>query len=112
MRQAQRFLRLFPDWGRYGLSAYYARDETDVDDLARDQLERFSHMAIFDLVQLEDGGFEVVPTFRTPHVTIAFAGDLQKRLDHLGALVKEHLRNPYHEQEPAAPSDEDEDDER
>jgi len=30
------FLRRFPDWGRYGLSGYYARDDAEVDDLAAD----------------------------------------------------------------------------
>lgn len=38
--QAEAFLRRFPDWGRYGLSAYYARDDAEVADLAADQLER------------------------------------------------------------------------
>src|SRR3954464_4768018 len=31
--QAELFRRRFPDWGRYGLSAYYARDRTEIDDL-------------------------------------------------------------------------------
>jgi hypothetical protein len=67
--QARSFLRRFPDWGRYGLSAYYARDDAEVDDLAGDQLERFPALAVFELAPLMDAGFELVPTFRTPHVT-------------------------------------------
>ena len=39
--QAEVFLRRFPDWGRYGLSAYVGCDSTEIDDLAADQLERF-----------------------------------------------------------------------
>lgn len=98
--QAQSFRRRFPDWDRYGLSAYYARDESDVDDLAADQLERFPALAVFSTTTLEAGGFEVVPTFRTPHVTIAFVGDLTERLDAFASLVSRVVENPYHEREP------------
>jgi hypothetical protein len=73
--QAEAFLRRFPDWGRYGLSAYYARDDAEVDDLAADQLERFPVLAVLTVADLEADGFMVVPTFRTPHVTIAFGAD-------------------------------------
>jgi hypothetical protein len=42
---------------------------------------------------------EIVPTFRTPHVTIAHAdlGELVRRL--LGC-EHEVVENPYHEEEP------------
>ena len=49
---------------------------------------------------LEAEGFMVVPTFRTPHVTIAFTGELTERLDHLAALVTRVIENPYHDREP------------
>jgi hypothetical protein len=39
--QALAFRRRFPGWDRWGLSAYYARSEAEIDDLAADQLERF-----------------------------------------------------------------------
>ena len=98
--QAVSFLRRFPDWGRYGLSAYYARDDAEVDDLAADQLERFPVLAVFELTALVEAGFDLVPTFRTPHVTVAFSADLER---HLLALAKLHPRvveNPYHDREP------------
>lgn len=98
--QAVSFLRRFPDWGRYGLSAYYARDDAEVDDLAADQLERFPVLAVFELTALVEAGFDLVPTFRTPHVTVAFSGDLE---GHLLAFAKLHPRvveNPYHDREP------------
>jgi hypothetical protein len=98
--QAEAFLRRFPDWGRYGLSAYYARDDAEVDDLAADQLERFPVLAVLTVAELEADGFMVVPTFRTPHVTIAFTGDLTDRLDALAALVTRVIENPYHDEEP------------
>lgn len=100
--QAEAFRRRFPDWGRFGLSAYYARDLEEVDDLASDQLERFPRVAVIPVAALEADGFEVVPTFRTPHVTIAFLGDPSERLAALGRLVFRILENPYHEPEPNA----------
>lgn len=84
------------------MSAYYARDDAEVDDLAADQLERFPVLAVMPIAALEADGFEVVPTFRTPHVTIAFTGDPAERLDALAALVSRVVENPYHDREPNA----------
>jgi hypothetical protein len=98
--QAASFLRRFPDWGRYGLSAYYARNTDEVNDLAADQLERFPVIATFPIAVLTESGFEVVPTFRTPHVTLAFTGDLDERLAALATLAAKIVDNPYHEPEP------------
>jgi hypothetical protein len=98
--QAMSFLRRFPDWGRYGLSAYYARGDAEVDDLAADQLERFPVLAVFEIAALLDAGYEVVPTFRTPHVTVAFTGDLEERLLALAELQPRVVENPYHDREP------------
>lgn len=98
--QAIAFLRRFPDWGRYGLSAYYARGDAEVDDLAADQLERFAVLAVFEMAALVGAGFEVVPTFRTPHVTVAFTCDLDQHLVALVQLQPRVVENPYHEREP------------
>ncbi len=99
--QAVSFLRRFPDWERYGLSAYYARDDAEVDDLAADQLERFPVLAVFEMATLVEAGFEVVPTFRTPHVTVAFSGDLELHLLALAELGHRVVENPYHDREPS-----------
>jgi len=98
--QAESFLRRFPDWGRYGISAYFARDEAEVDDLASDQLERFPVIAVFERAVLVKAGFEVVATFRTPHVTVAFSGELERHLLALAGLQRRMVENPYHEHEP------------
>lgn len=98
--QAMAFRRRFPDWGRWGLSAFYARSEAEVDDLAADQLERFPALLVFEVAELEAAGFEVVPTFRTPHVTIAFTDDLEQALSRLTALGTDRRSNPYHDHEP------------
>jgi len=67
--QAERFRRRFPDWGRWGLSAMHADSEEDVDDLGAGPLRRFLILALYRVAALEADGFEVVPTFRTPHVS-------------------------------------------
>ena len=98
-QQAETFRRRFPSWNRWGLSAFYARNEAEIDDLAADQLERFPVLVVFDVVALHDAGFEIVPTFRTPHVTIAFSGDLAPKLLLLAAVEHLERANPYHDAE-------------
>lgn len=95
--QAEAFRRRFSDWGRWGLSAFYARNDAEVDDLGADQLERFPLLGCYRVVDLQAVGFEVWPTFRTPHVTIAFTGDLDERLAALVRAAHEVRTNPYHE---------------
>jgi hypothetical protein len=96
-RQALMFRRRYPDWGRWGLSAFYARNDAEIDDLAADQLDRFPELALYRVADLEAAGFSVVATFRTPHVTIAFDGDLDAGLAVMAATVHEQRPNPYHE---------------
>lgn len=55
-----------------------------------------SRLAVFAVADLEAGGFEVVPTFRTPHVTIAFTGELDDGLERLRTAIHERRPNPYH----------------
>ncbi|MFN0090781.1 MAG: hypothetical protein ACKVWR_11015 [Acidimicrobiales bacterium] len=95
-RQALTFRRRYPDWGRWGLSAFYARNDAEIDDLAADQLDRFPELSLYRVIDLEAAGFSVVPTFRTPHVTVAFDGDLDSGLAALAGTVHEQRRNPYH----------------
>lgn len=98
--RAVRFRRRFPDWGRYGLSAFYGRDDTDIEDLGANQLRRFPTLEFLRCADLTAAGFELVPTFRTPHVTIAFAGDLDEWLAMLESLDVDRRANPYHDQRP------------
>ena len=51
-------------------SALFARGDDDVDHLGAGPLVRFPLLGICQVSVLEGAGFEVVPTFRTPHVTI------------------------------------------
>lgn len=96
--QAKRFRRRFPDWNRWGLSALYAESDADVGDLGAGPLRRFPVLGIYRVRDLDDAGFEVVPTFRTPHVTIAFVGELDDGLGRLRTAVHEQRPNPYHGQ--------------
>lgn len=95
-RQALMFRRRYPDWGRWGLSAFYACNDAEIDDLAADQLDRFPELSLYRVADLEAAGFAIVATFRTPHVTIAFDGDLDAGLAALAATVHEQRPNPYH----------------
>jgi hypothetical protein len=105
--QAEAFRRRFPAWHRWGLSAFYARSDAEIDDLAADQLERFPVLVVLPINQLIAAGFEIVPTFRTPHVTIAFEGDLNEQLSRLGNLGTDRRTNPYHEKDNAVGGDDD-----
>lgn len=90
------FLRRWPDWQRYGLSTYFAEDDDAVADLAADQLKRFPLLRLYDPAVLTAAGLEVVPTFRSPHVTLAFV-DLDAGLAALETAEHETRLNPYHE---------------
>ncbi len=99
LRQAVLFRRRYPDWGRFGLSAFYARSMDELLDLGADPLERFAALAVFGLVALIDAGFEVVPTFRTPHVTIAFVEEPALAYRRLMDLDHQRVVNPGHREE-------------
>ena len=77
--------------------AYAAATEGDIDQLAADHLERFRMLSVFRTMTLESAGFEVVATFRSPHMTIAFTGDMDARLNHLAELRMELMPNPHHD---------------
>lgn len=93
---AERFLRRYPGWGRYGVSAFVAVDEAEIEALCETRLERFEAVVVFGRAALVALGVEVVPTFRRPHVTLAHA-DLDALV--AGMLRCEHTTrdNPHHE---------------
>ena len=100
-RQAELFRRRFAEWGRYGLSAYYARSDDEVLDLGKDRLDRFATLFVFRLADVIKAGFEVVPTFRSPHVTITFYDDLDTGVARLLAVSHRIVSNPTSRQEDA-----------
>jgi len=94
--QAEQFRRRFPDWGRWGLSAFYARNGEEIDDLAFDRLHQFSQLRVYRMADLNAAGFELVATFRTPHVTVAWSTDLHVGLARFDAVRHQAWTNPYH----------------
>lgn len=89
------FRRRFPDWPGFGVSGFYAVTEEGIDDLARDELRRFEALRVYDPAALLHERLAVLPTFRTPHVTIGFT-DLDRGLSVLASSVRERRPNPYH----------------
>lgn len=92
---AIRFHERFDEWGRYGISAFVAASDREVEALCESRLVRFREVVVFRRIDLERAGVEIVPTFRTPHVTLCHPvlDELVGRLTHC-----EHHRtaNPYH----------------
>ena len=95
---ARRFRARFPDWGRFGISAFYAASDAEVDALCEAKLNAFPTVAVFRRDELEASGLLVVPTFRTPHVTIAH-DELEELVRRLLGCGHVDLVNPYHERE-------------
>jgi hypothetical protein len=52
------------------VSAFLAPTEREIDALCEDRLVRFSSVVVFTVGNLRDAGVEIVPTFRSPHVTL------------------------------------------
>lgn len=98
-RDAERFRRRFPAWGRTGVSAFYARDGGEVHALCQLRLGQFPSVVVFKRYDLEQMGLEVIGTFRAPHVTLA-AADTDDLVERLRACPHSLLINPYHEAEP------------
>ena len=100
-RQAELFRRRFEQWGRYGLSAFYARSDDEVLDLGEDRLDAFATLFVYRLTDVIDAGFEVVPTYRSPHVTITFYDDVESGVARLLAVTHRTVSNPGYRQEEA-----------
>lgn len=91
---ASRFHERFIEWGRFGISAFQATNESEIDVICQTRLVRFASVVVFRRAHLEMVGVEIVPTFRRPHVTLC-----HEQLDELVTRLRrcEHrvLPNPY-----------------
>jgi hypothetical protein len=99
IRQAELFRRRFASWGRYGLSAFYARSDDEVLDLGEDRLGAFETLFIYRVEDVVQAGFEIVPTYRSPHVTITFYNEVSKGIALLMAVDHRVLTNPAYREE-------------
>ena len=70
--------------------------------MCESKLSSFSVVAVFDRAEHEASGLLVVPTFRTPHVTIAH-GDLDRHVARLLNCRHTLRPNAYHEPEETEP---------
>lgn len=93
--QAVQFRRRYPDWGRWGLSFFGGADPSALRTLRAERLGRYRVVWIVDPRQLVALGFEVVPTFRTPHVTVAWSGSLDRGVGGLRNLGRAWDDDPY-----------------
>lgn len=88
-RSAERFRRRWPELGFYGLSGYFAEDEVTISDIVVSYLYSFlPTILVYEADALREAAFEVLPTFKAPHVTIAFEG-LEEGLAVLAATPKQ-----------------------
>jgi len=71
LADATRFHRRYPAWGKYGVSALAAANDSEVEVICETKLERFDVVVVIERAALERAGVEIVPTFRRPHVTLA-----------------------------------------
>lgn len=94
-QDASNFRERFSEWGRFGISAFYAATGDEIDALCQTRLIRFAEVVIFTRADLENAGIEVVPTFRTPHVTLCHA-QLDQFVERLIACPHTDQSNPYH----------------
>lgn len=92
---ASRFRERFPDWDRYGISAFHAASDEEIDALCQARLVRFETILVFRRIDLEAVGVEIVPTFRTPHVTLCHH-TLEELVTRLHACGHARWVNPYH----------------
>jgi hypothetical protein len=90
---AIRFRRRFADWGRYGVSAFVAVDDDEIEVLCETRLERFATVVVFRIADLVAAEIEVVPTFRRPHITVAHV-ELDSLVSGLRSCEHRSLSNP------------------
>ncbi|MGO9558651.1 MAG: hypothetical protein ACLPQS_14370 [Acidimicrobiales bacterium] len=99
---ALRFHRRYTAWGKYGVSAFAAHDEAEIDAICETKLERFEEVVVIERSELERSGIEIVPTFRRPHVTLAH-GDLDALVEGLQSCEHRRISNRHHQREGRQP---------
>lgn len=95
---ASRFQERFSQWGRFGISAFHASSDDEIDAVCQTRLIRFPTVVIFRRKDLELEGIEIVPTFRTPHVTLCH-DRLTDLIDRLIRCRHTTLANKYNQTE-------------
>jgi hypothetical protein len=71
-------------------------------DLAEDRLSAFATLSVYTVSDLVQAGFEIVPTFRSPHATIAFYDDPDIAVPRLLGTPHRTFDNPASREEDQA----------
>jgi hypothetical protein len=82
-------------FGEYGVSVFAALDETALDVLARERLNRFEVLTVMTAGAIRAAGLELRPTFRRPHYTIMLP-ELERDLERLLACENVVRLNPHY----------------
>lgn len=95
-RNAERFMRKFPDSGVYGLSGFFARSEAEIAALcSATALKRFPSILVYQREALQSYGILVLATFQLPHVTLAHS-DLEQLISGLLCCPHDVAKNIYY----------------
>lgn len=86
----------YPTWELTGVSGFYARNSLEVAVLCETKLDRFAVVFTFRRADLEAAACGSLPTYRTPHVTLA-ATSADALIRMLQSCPHERFTNPYHE---------------
>ena len=68
-------------------------------DLGEDRLDAFATLFVYRLAEVIDAGFEVVPTYRSPHLTITFYDEVVTGVARLLTVSHRTVANPAFGQE-------------
>lgn len=78
----------------WAAATFCARSDDEVLDLGEDRLDAFDTLFVYSLAEVVGAGFEVVPTYRSPHVTITFYDDVERGVARLFAVPHRVVVNP------------------
>ena len=70
--------------------------------IGHDHLDKFAVLAVYDTDDVRANGFQLVATFRNPHVTIAFVEEPTAAVGLLLSLPHRLIPNPSYRQEDQA----------
>ena len=101
-RHAVRTNRAYELDGRlfWGVSVFLALDETgdaSLNGLLSGRMRTYRVVHTPSLEQIHSAGFQVLPTFRRPHFTLALPDTASSTLRQLLAALGPGALNPYHE---------------
>ncbi len=89
-------------FGEFGVSLMGARDDAELDELARTVLRRFRLLTVMTAGALRRVGLELRPTFRRPHYSVMLA-ELDEDVERLLRCENEIRINPYFDAEEVQP---------